>query len=112
MVSCRHASRYSDGPTFTKYARIAVSCISLGFKLNGLLNSELSPEDVVCLDDFVFLRAKLASPLGQKEEDLIGYRSTNMEDVGTHELLIAEADSLLTLADEQYEVHYLFIIIT
>lgn len=37
-----------------------------------------------------------------KEEDLQPYRSSQAEDIGTHELLIAEADFLLSLADEQY----------
>eukprot|EP00981_Chlorochromonas_danica_P005830 scaffold1193_cov159-Ochromonas_danica.AAC.8 len=69
-----------------------------------MLNAELSPEDSTCLDDFSYLRTKMARDLGHRDDDrLPPYRSVQAEDVGTHELLITEADYLLALADEQYE---------
>lgn len=68
-----------------------------------MLNAELGAEDVSCLDDFTYLRQKLARDLNLRDSDLTPYISPQNEDIGTHELLIAEADSLLALADEQYE---------
>lgn len=77
-----------------------------------MLNAELSPEDRACLDDFFALRRNLISEIGStgggfdntKEDEPPHYRNANQEDVGTHELLIAEADSVLRLADEQWEL--------
>ena len=92
-----------------------------------MLNTELSAEDRSCLDDFDSMRGQLISELGDYSsvsllslsaavraaegkdayEDarptLPHYRSETGEEIGTHELLIAEADSVLQLADEQWE---------
>lgn len=56
-----------------------------------MLNAELSVEDRICLDEFVSLRANLLREIGSNvEEDLPFYKSTQHDEVGTHELLIAE----------------------
>jgi hypothetical protein len=68
-----------------------------------MLNAELSSEDVTCLDDFSYMRATLMRDLRNDDNTAVPYRFAHTEDIGTHELFIAEADSLLTLADEQYE---------
>lgn len=78
-----------------------------------MLNAELSGDDRACLEDFTALRRALYEEVNgaieTKEDDataaltLHHYRSATNEDVGTHELLIAEADSVLRLADEQWE---------
>lgn len=77
-----------------------------------MLNAELSPEDRSCLEDFFVLRRNLMSEVGStgggydntKEDEPPHYRNPHQEDVGTHELLIAEADSVLRLADEQWDL--------
>ena len=69
-----------------------------------MLNAELTPEDRACLDEFNTLRAQMYREMGGRDEDsLPRYRSSTGEEVGTHELLIAEADAVLKLADEQSE---------
>jgi hypothetical protein len=72
-----------------------------------MLNAELTGEDRTCLDDFHRIRSRLLKDFGWntsiREEDLPQYRSQQVEEIGTHELLISEADSVLRLADEQLE---------
>jgi hypothetical protein len=59
-----------------------------------MLNAELSGEDKTCLDDFHHIRSKLFRDFGwsssAREEDLPQYRSVQVEEIGTHELLISE----------------------
>ena len=61
-----------------------------------MLNAELSAEDRGCLDEFLQARSLLlrhsdsASFSSARDEELPHYRSTQIEDIGTHELLIAE----------------------
>lgn len=59
-----------------------------------MLNAEISNDDRTCLDDFLHLRQSLMSETGTgsygKEDDPPHYRGVPGEDVGTHELLIAE----------------------
>ena len=58
-----------------------------------MLNAELSPSDKECLEEFVRMRLFLTADLGysSREEDaLIHYQSDEVEELSTHELLIAE----------------------
>lgn len=59
-----------------------------------MLNAELTPEDITCLDEFDNMRSSLMREMGRqsesKNDELQAYRSNDAEDVGTHELLIAE----------------------
>jgi calcium-dependent protein kinase len=108
----RQARRMNSGPMSANYVRSSITCVNLGFRLNAMLNAELSPEDRACLDDFLVLRRGLISEVGSsgggfdhgKEDEPPHYRNAGQEDVGTHELLIAEADSVLRLADEQWDL--------
>lgn len=71
-----------------------------------MLNAELTAEDRACLDEFQHIRSLLVNQAGwspSKGEDLPNYQTPGSEEVGTHELLIAEADSVLQLADEQWD---------
>lgn len=67
-----------------------------------MLNAEMSNDDRSCLDDFLNLRHSLISETGAngfgKEDDPPHYRGVPGEDVGTHELLIAEVRSRISLA--------------
>ena len=62
-----------------------------------MLNAELSSEDRACLDEYHHIRGVLLRDFGwsasTREEDLPQYRSVQIEEVGTHELLIAEVRS-------------------
>ncbi len=56
-----------------------------------MLNAELSVEDRICLDEFVSLRVNLLREIGSNvDEDLPFYKTNSHDEVGTHELLIAE----------------------
>ncbi len=63
-----------------------------------MLNADLSPEDRNCLDDFANLRKALVRETSSsgslsQDEDLPFYQNKEPEDVGTHELLMAEVSS-------------------
>ena len=58
-----------------------------------MLNAELSVADRECLDEFVKVRHQLANEIDMpavEEDALIHYQSTEVEEMSTHELLIAE----------------------
>ena len=58
-----------------------------------MLNAELSVADKECLEEFARLRQGLASDLGfspREQDSLINYQSNEVEELSTHELLIAE----------------------
>lgn len=58
-----------------------------------MLNAELSAADKECLEEFVLMRQGLASDLGfspREHDSLINYQSNEVEELSTHELLIAE----------------------
>lgn len=58
-----------------------------------MLNAELSAADRDCLDEFVQLRHSLAADLdmpAREEDALVHYQSNEVEELSTHELLIAE----------------------
>jgi hypothetical protein len=65
-----------------------------------MLNAELSPADKECLEEFVRMRLFLAADLGYSSRDedaLIHYQSDEVEELSTHELLIAEVITLATM---------------
>ena len=62
-------------------------------QLNVMLNAEISANDRECLDEFVQVRHSLCYDIDMsaKEEDaLVHYVSNEVEEMSTHELLIAE----------------------
>lgn len=62
-----------------------------------MLNAELSVADRECLDDFVRLRHQLAVEMNMsaaEEDALVHYQSNEVEELSTHELLIAEVSKL------------------
>jgi hypothetical protein len=66
-------------------------------QLNVMLNAELSVADRECLDAFVRVRHQLAVDMDMSAEDedaLVHYQSNEVEELSTHELLIAEVHSL------------------
>jgi hypothetical protein len=112
---------------------VALSCINYAFKLNALINTELEAEDVSCLEEFASFRKEIFNELVQRAsmgketggEALVSPQASlgelphyslgggegeadQGEDWGTHELLIAEADTVLSLADEMYELGFKF----
>lgn len=101
----RYATNGKQGPGSDKFYKISMSCINHAFKLNCLLNMEMGPEDRSCLESFVDLRLECLRGLGinPHEAELQKYEDPQIEDIGTHELLISEADTVLALADEQLE---------
>eukprot|EP00598_Pedospumella_elongata_P002477 CAMPEP_0184981204 /NCGR_PEP_ID=MMETSP1098-20130426/11028_1 /TAXON_ID=89044 /ORGANISM="Spumella elongata, Strain CCAP 955/1" /LENGTH=628 /DNA_ID=CAMNT_0027504749 /DNA_START=246 /DNA_END=2132 /DNA_ORIENTATION=- len=70
-----------------------------------MLNAELSVADRECLEEFVRVRQGLAADLGlssREHDSMISYQSNEVEELSTHELLIAEADAVMALGDEQF----------
>jgi hypothetical protein len=62
-------------------------------QLNVMLNAELSVGDRECLDAFVRVRHQLAVDMDMSaadEDALVHYQSNEVEELSTHELLIAE----------------------
>jgi hypothetical protein len=58
-----------------------------------MLNAEMSVADRECLDEFVNLRHQLAADMDMSatdEDALPHYQSNEIEEMSTHELLIAE----------------------
>jgi hypothetical protein len=86
-----------------------------------MLNAELSAEDIACLDWFTTLRVQISNvlfddyPQSSASSSIpinaIGnasyphYRSSELEEVGTHDLLIYEADALLQLGEELFALN-------
>lgn len=65
-----------------------------------MLNAELSAADRDCLDEFVELRHSLAADIdmpAREEDALTHYQSNEVEELSTHELLIAEVIAILIL---------------
>lgn len=99
------------GPTAYKSLKLAVSCINHAFRLNAILNMEMSAEDKACLDEFHFLRAQWIQDLSlpvRNDEIPLYYQTEPMDELDTHELLIAEANTVLALADEQFDEGFKF----
>jgi len=59
-----------------------------------MLNAELATEDRLCLDEYYQVRSLLLRDNGwlatTRADDMPHYRSTQVEEIGTHELLISE----------------------
>jgi len=99
--------RGKSGTGIIKYKRIALSCINAAFKLNIMLNSEINEKEAECLQSFFSIRNTLARELEMTEleiTNLVPYTKHDSEEIGTHELLVAEADAVLALADEQIKL--------
>lgn len=72
---------------------------------------EMSAEDKACLDEFHFLRAQWIQDLSlpvRNDEIPLYYQTEPMDELDTHELLIAEANTVLALADEQFDEGFKF----
>jgi hypothetical protein len=107
----------------SKLKKVALSCINHAFKLNSILNVEIDATDIACLEGFSVLRTNLIQEMmATSGALLLTGTSTDGNDLmpsfmpspsqneewGTHELLISEAETVLTLADEQYELGFKF----
>eukprot|EP01038_Epipyxis_sp_PR26KG_P006797 gene6797-9310_t len=112
----RNAYKSKDSSNSYKYMKVALSCINHAFKLNSILNPEINNEDRACLEEFNHVRSTIVreisalnardaifKDMGLSDADLPSYNSVHIEELGTHELLIAEADTVLALADELLE---------
>mmetsp|Transcript_17482 Transcript_17482/g.29295 ORF Transcript_17482/g.29295 Transcript_17482/m.29295 type:complete len:685 (-) Transcript_17482:255-2309(-) len=94
------------GPAAFKFKKIAISCVNAAFKLNVMLNAELGGADRDCLDEFVKARQSLAREINvpAAEQDAYShYEVHDAEEMSTHELLIAEADAVMALGDDQFK---------
>lgn len=108
------------GPNSLKLKKVALSCINHAFKLNSILNIEIDADDIACLEEFTTIRTNIFQEMmATNGESLFGFMDGNdfpsyspahqqSEEWGTHELLITEADTVLLLADEQYELGFKF----
>mmetsp|Transcript_14897 Transcript_14897/g.13466 ORF Transcript_14897/g.13466 Transcript_14897/m.13466 type:complete len:810 (+) Transcript_14897:330-2759(+) len=82
--------------------RLALSCINHGFKLLIVLNIEFDADAKECLQKFNDLRNQLGKELGVALEPLPQYiPTTDKPAFPSHEILLAEADSVLALAEDQ-----------
>eukprot|EP00597_Dinobryon_sp_UTEXLB2267_P002858 CAMPEP_0170076906 /NCGR_PEP_ID=MMETSP0019_2-20121128/13831_1 /TAXON_ID=98059 /ORGANISM="Dinobryon sp., Strain UTEXLB2267" /LENGTH=706 /DNA_ID=CAMNT_0010288919 /DNA_START=132 /DNA_END=2249 /DNA_ORIENTATION=+ len=122
----RLARKAGSASNAIRCKRVALLCINNAFKLNALINTDIEAEDVSCLEEFNSFRqelvhelmasSELRSMLGNNLDNLLvlpAYTISNSdgeqnEEFGTHELLIAEADTVLAMADEQYELGFRF----
>jgi hypothetical protein len=98
----RNAYKNKDGPNSSKYMKVSLSCINYAFKLNSILNPEINAEDRACLEEFNHMRSTLQKELASNNRDAIfkdigiveaelpSYHTHQVEELGTHELLIAE----------------------
>jgi hypothetical protein len=62
-------------------------------KLNIMLNSEINEKEAECLQSFFSIRSTLARELEMTElevSNLVPFTKHDSEDIGTHELLVAE----------------------
>jgi len=85
-------SRYAEA---LRCCFICSMCNTITFyrQLNIMLNAELSVADRECLEEFVRVRQGLAADLGmsfREHDSMISYQSNEVEELSTHELLIAE----------------------
>ena len=130
MISVMHVSRLARKAgsiqASIRCKRAALLCINNAFKLNALINTEIESEDVTCLEEFNSFRQELVHELMASTEAraqlgnnvdklsiLPSYTLKNEdgeqgEEFGTHELLISEADTVLAMADEQFELGFRF----
>jgi hypothetical protein len=89
--------------------RVAVSCINHALSLVQVLNLDLDADGKACLDKFRLVRNQLCSELGipidARVETQDGQAKKQYQ---SHELLIAEADAALALAEEQAQEGFRF----
>jgi len=98
-------SRRMGGAAGFKYKKVAIACINAAFKLNIMLNAELGAADRDCLNEFIKARHHLADDIGippSEQDAFSAYEMHDAEEMSTHELLIAEADAVMALGDEQF----------
>lgn len=97
-------STFDNGSTMGR-KRIAVSCINHALSLILILNLELDAEGKACIEKFRAIRNQLAidlnAPIDPRAELGSVVNHQKRQPYQSHELLIAEADAALALAEEQ-----------
>lgn len=83
MFSCFSAFAMKNNLS-NVYIAVILGVSNLSLQLNAMLNAELTPDDITCLEDFAFLRLKMVRDLGYREDDLPAYRLIGVEEIGTH----------------------------
>lgn len=91
--------------------RIAVTCINHAISLIYVLNLDLDADGKACLDKFRHVRNQLSLELGiphdpRAEQEMIAH--SQKRQYQSHDLLIAEADAALALAEDQLQEGFRF----
>lgn len=97
-----NSSKPQPAPSSAGRKRVAVLCINHALSLIVALNLDLDAEGRACLDKFRLARNQLSADLGiavdPKAEAMLDPKRQPYQ---SHDLLIAEADAALALAEEQ-----------
>lgn len=105
----QHAQKAASLQSSFSFKRIGVACINHGFKLLNVLNTDLDHDASSCLETFRLVRVKLCHDLGLPSSGLPDYHGPSKSHVyQSHEIIIAEADEVLALAEEQYNEGFKF----
>ena len=89
--------------------KMAVSCINHGFRLLNVLSLEIDSQGFAVLDTFRNARNKICNELNIHIDPENEYRhGENKTPHASHEMLIAEADEVLALAEEQLQEGFKF----
>lgn len=89
--------------------KIAVACINHGFRLLNILNIDIDSQGFAVLDTFRNARNKICAELNIAIDPENEYRhGGDKTQHASHEMLIAEADEVLALAEEQLQEGYKF----
>lgn len=84
--------------------KMAVACINHGFRLLNILNIDIDSQGFAVLDTFRNARNKICAELNISIDPDSEYRNGGDKNPhASHEMLIAEADEVLALAEEQLQ---------
>ena len=105
----QHAQKAASLQSSLSFKRVGVACINHGFKLLYYLNTELDQDASSCLETFRLVRVKLCNDLSIQSSGLPDYHGPSKSSIyQSHEIIIAEADEVLALAEEQYNEGFRF----